>query len=203
MREDALSPCDPDGECAPATVEHAAVGAAGQQGRWCGRGGAGLGRGRPLQEGVGVEGLEGDLLETVCFCRGRAGGGGAQSFWHWVQVLDGVPVDPGSYSRRLFLESGTSHSGAANSFSPSELLLCPGSDTEPLDSSLDSRVGFTSSNFPSAVTGKHHVLKQKVPVGDIFFLVLYFPSYRSILMQATLTFIDNNLGKIHIRRTSV
>lgn len=54
--------------------------------------------------------------------------------------------------RMLFLESGTSHSGAANSFSPSELLLWPGSDTEPLDISLDSRVGRTSSSFPSAVT---------------------------------------------------
>lgn len=54
--------------------------------------------------------------------------------------------------RMLFLESGTSHSGDANSFSPSELLLWPGSDTEPLDISLDSRVGRTSSSFPSAVT---------------------------------------------------
>lgn len=54
--------------------------------------------------------------------------------------------------RMLFLESGTSHSGDANSFSPSELLLWPSSDTEPLDSSLDSRVGRASSSFPSAVT---------------------------------------------------
>lgn len=69
--------------------------------------------------------------------------------------------NPGGYSRRLFLVSGTSHSGAANSFSPSELLLCPGSDTEPLDSSLEGRLGRTSSSFPSAVTGKHQVLMQK------------------------------------------
>lgn len=78
----------------------------------------------------------------------------------------------GSYSRRLFLESGTSHSGAANSFSPSELLLCPGSDTEPLESSLDSRVGRASSSFPSAVTGKHQVLKQKASGDELFFWLL-------------------------------
>lgn len=53
--------------------------------------------------------------------------------------------------RTLFLESGTSHSGDANSFSPSELLLWPSSGTEPLDNNLANREGRPSSSFPSAV----------------------------------------------------
>lgn len=68
-----LSRLDPHDLRAPVAVEHAAVGATGQQAGWCGRGGAGLGHGCPLQEGVGVEGLDGDLLQAVCFCWGRAG----------------------------------------------------------------------------------------------------------------------------------
>lgn len=67
--KDAISPVS------PVTVEHAAVGAAGQQAGRCGRGGAGLGCGSPFQEGVGVESLQGDLLEAVCFCRGETKGG--------------------------------------------------------------------------------------------------------------------------------
>lgn len=90
-----------------------------------------------------------------------------------VLVLDGdAGGNISGYSRRLFLVSGTSHSGAANSFSPSELLLCPGSDTEPLDSSLEGRLGRTSSSFPSAVTGKHQVLMQKAR-GAIFFITFF------------------------------
>lgn len=54
--------------------------------------------------------------------------------------------------RMLFLESGTSHSGGANSFSPSELLLWPSSGTEPLGNSLANREGRPSSSFPSTVT---------------------------------------------------
>ncbi|KAF3834749.1 hypothetical protein F7725_027307 [Dissostichus mawsoni] len=42
-----------------------------------------------------------------------------------------------------------SHSGAANSFSPSELLLCPSSPTGTLDNSLAKRDGRPSSSFPS------------------------------------------------------
>lgn len=68
----------------------------------------------------------------------------------------------------LFLESGTSHSGAANSFSPSELLLWPSSGTEPLDSSLANREGRASSSFPSTVRAHvsqtHLVLKQRAGV---------------------------------------
>lgn len=102
----------------------------------------------------------------------RGGGRGPQSlcFCFWT----GCWWNPGGYSRRLFLVSGTSHSGAANSFSPSELLLCPGSDTEPLDSSLDSRVGRTSSSFPSAVAGKHQGLKQKARGAKSSFFSYFF-----------------------------
>lgn len=57
----------------------------------------------------------------------------------------------GAVLRRLFLESGTSHSGEAKSFSPSEPLLWPGSGTELLDSSLTKREGRASSSFPSTV----------------------------------------------------
>lgn len=53
--------------------------------------------------------------------------------------------------RTLFLESGTSHSGDANSFSPSELLLWPSSGTEALDNNLANREGRPSSSFPSTV----------------------------------------------------
>lgn len=79
--------------------------------------------------------------------------------------------------------SGTSHSGAANSFSPSELLLWPGSDTEPLDSSLDSRVGRTSSSFPSAVAGKHQVLKQKARGAKFSFFLLLFSKLTSLFLH--------------------
>lgn len=51
--------------------------------------------------------------------------------------------------RTLFLESGTSHSGEANSFSPSELLLWPSSGTDPLEKSLANKEGRLSSIFPS------------------------------------------------------
>lgn len=51
--------------------------------------------------------------------------------------------------RTLFFERGTSHSGGANSFSPSELLLWPASGTELLDNSLANREGRPSSSFPS------------------------------------------------------
>lgn len=53
--------------------------------------------------------------------------------------------------RRPFLESGTSHSGGANSFSPSEPLLWPSSGTELLDNSLTKSEGRESSSFPSPV----------------------------------------------------
>lgn len=53
--------------------------------------------------------------------------------------------------RRLFLESGMSHSGEANSFSPSDPLLWPSSGTELLDNSLTRSEGRPSSSFPSTV----------------------------------------------------
>lgn len=59
--------------------------------------------------------------------------------------------------RMLFLERGTSHSGDANSFSPSELLLWPSSGTELLDNSLASREGRPSSSFPSTVENTKRV----------------------------------------------
>lgn len=49
------------------------------------------------------------------------------------------------------MESGTSHSGGANSFSPSEPLLWPSSGTELLDNSLTKSEGRESSSFPSTV----------------------------------------------------
>lgn len=49
------------------------------------------------------------------------------------------------------MEIGTSHSGGANSFSPSEPLLWPSSGTELLDNSLTKSEGRESSSFPSTV----------------------------------------------------
>lgn len=54
----------------------------------------------------------------------------------------------------LFFGRGTSHSGEANSFSPSELLLCPGSGAEPVDNSFAKMEGRPSSSFPSAAKNK-------------------------------------------------
>lgn len=54
----------------PVSEEHAAVRASGDPtgGGWQGRG-AGAGEG-PLQEGVCIHSLQGDLLEAICFCMG-------------------------------------------------------------------------------------------------------------------------------------
>lgn len=68
----------------------------------------------------------------------------------------------------LFLERGTSHSGEAHSFSPSELLLCPSSDA------LGKKEGRPSSSFPSTVE-KHakttKVILWKVPLSCLLALV--------------------------------
>lgn len=66
----------------------------------------------------------------------------------WCKHLD--RADSRVDLRTALLERGTSHSGEANSFSPSELLLWPSSSTEELDDSLAKREGRPSSSFPSS-----------------------------------------------------
>lgn len=59
--------------------------------------------------------------------------------------------------RVLFMDRGMSHSGEANSFSPSELLLWPSSGTEELVNNLAKMEGRPSSGFPStAKTNTSH-----------------------------------------------
>lgn len=139
----------------PVAVEYAAVGPSGQQtggrGWWWW---TGPGCGRSLQEQVCIQRLEWQLLETVCF-RFKTKASSILVFRKIIiKKKKKGSTSQGGYSRMLFFGRGTSHSGEANSFSPSELLLCPGSGAEPVDNSFAKMEGRPSSSFPSAAKNK-------------------------------------------------
>lgn len=166
----------------PVIVEDTAVGTPGQ---WGGGGwwrGTGTGGGCPLQERVSVQGLEGDLLKTICFCAGRTQRKetfAAFSMIGWIEQLWGRVL------RRLFLEIGTSHSGGANSFSPSEPLLWPSSGTELLDNSFTKREGRASSSFPSTVRSNMSDTKSGAEAKSRLVFLGSFPTLTSLFLHGS------------------